>query len=520
MNFITAITSYINSGIQAIGINTTEEKRCLDDLNVVAKDLNLILITWDAIRGFSHMKAGGTKDPQEALELVIKKEFTSNECNDAIVVFLDFHVFFNNADICRTFRNIRADNKFNSEDQMRPVVFLSNDLKLPKNIVSEISLVDYSLPDETYMVKVLNYVKECIELQEADADQLLEESVVKALAGLTSDDAENVLSMSISLAGGFKPAMLSIIKDEKAKVLKRGGILTYVPEAQIAEASDVGGYDDYLDYLTKRAVAYTNKAQAAGLRPPRGVVLLGPPGTGKTVVMMATAKLLGLPLFLFDMSAVYGSLVGESEARMREALDQATSLNGAVIGFDECEKGIRGAVGSVGDSGTSSRVFSLLLDWLSRKKSVRTFAICTMNRTEGVPPEFLRKGRFDEIFYTDLPTDSVRKDIFRIHLRKRGIDVGSYTDADYTRLVGSSLKFVGSEIEEAVNTSTYAAYLARGEIRPTIDELDLACRQTIPLAEMDSANIDSIRKTCKNGARPVYSFKVSKASSKRNITLQ
>jgi dephospho-CoA kinase len=474
MNFIEEVTNYLESGRQALAINTPEEKRCLKDLEEVAKNLKVKLITWNMADGFNNQ----FKDPFEALSMSVSESLLPD---DAIVVYLDFHPVFNSdVSTCRLFRNLATNNAFNNDKLRRPVIFLSNDAKYPNNIKNELTFVDYALPDEEYLGAVFDYVKSCLPKQKPISEED-KDAIVRSCLGLNSSEAENTLALAVKINKGLNLNVIKTIKDEKAKIFKQGGILTYIPEELIVNTDEISGYDNLMDFMNKRKVAYSKKAKFAGLRPPKGIGLFGIAGTGKTTVAMMIAKILNLPLFLFDLSATFTSLVGESEARMREALAQASGYRGSVIVFDEGDKTIAGAQDAQGDNGVSKRNFSLLLDWLNRKDP-RTFAVMTMNRLAGMPPELLRRGRLDQIFFVDTPNEETRQQIFKIHLNKRNISPTVFTNQQYAQLAVATDEFVGAEIEEVVNAATYLAYEKREIIVPTFDELVGICKSMIPLA--------------------------------------
>ena len=234
------------------------------------------------------------------------------------------------------------------------------------------------------------------------------------------------------------------------------------------------------------------------------VVLLGIPGTGKSYVASAVARLLGLPGYIMDVGSVFGSLVGESEQRMRDALKTIKAQRGCVLLLDEADKAFGGAADSSGDSGVTKRVFGQLLTWLSSKQD-RTFVIMTLNRTKGIPEEFLRAGRFDKVFYTDLPHELERRAILEIHMRKRHVDPAGLGlgDPEWAELLDKTKKFVGSELEEMVREARYISFEARGSGKPNFAELIQAAGGLVPLATLNEESVNAVRTYCQNRATPV-----------------
>jgi SpoVK/Ycf46/Vps4 family AAA+-type ATPase len=328
---------------------------------------------------------------------------------------------------------------------------------------------------------------------------------------LTSNEAENALARCLVRKGGFCEEMLGIIKDEKASIVKKSEVLTYIPEDQQASREEIGGFDMLLSWVDRRRLAYSRDAQEKKIDYPKGVVLIGIPGTGKSYVAAAVARLLGLPGYIMDIGSVFGSLVGESEQRMRDAIRQIEAQQGCVLLLDEADKAFGGATDSQGDSGVTRRVFGQLLTWLAAKQD-RTFVIMTLNRTKGIPPEFLRAGRFDAVFWTDLPHEIERRQILDIHLKKRGVEPGSLElgDAEWVEVVQATNGYVGAEIEQIVKEARYISYERRQVGEPTFEEIIEAKESIIPIGTLEQEKVNEIREWCKNRAKNVSSPPPSK----------
>jgi SpoVK/Ycf46/Vps4 family AAA+-type ATPase len=318
-------------------------------------------------------------------------------------------------------------------------------------------------------VRELKQVK--IELNGEGRDKLLQ-----AALGLTLGEAENVFAKIIVKEQRLSGDDLAEVFAEKQQIIRKSGLLEYY--AANEDFGSVGGLAILKDWLNKRVVAFTAQAQAFGLPPPKGILLLGVQGCGKSLCAKAISRLWQLPLLRFDMGRMFGSLVGSSEENVRRAIAVAESIAPAILWVDEIDKAFVGSQSSgVTDGGTTARVFGTFLTWLS-EKSAPVFVVATANDVSQLPPELLRKGRLDEIFYVDLPSEEERTEIFRIHLAKRGRKPEEF---DLDALVAASPEFSGAEIEEAIISALYDAFYEKGELNTSYVVAALA--QTVPLAK-------------------------------------
>ena len=280
------------------------------------------------------------------------------------------------------------------------------------------------------------------------------------------------------------------------------------------DISQVAGLDQLKTWLGKRGLAFGDRARQFGLPAPRGVLLLGMQGCGKSLCAKAVASMWRLPLLRFDVGRMFGSLVGSSEENVRRAIQTAESVAPAVLWIDEIDKAFAGAVGSAGsDGGTASRVFGTLLTWLSEKTS-SVFVIATANDVSALPPELLRKGRLDEIFYLDLPNDLERREVFRIHLAKRGRDPNGFDLAQLARL---SDTFSGAEIEESIISSLFDAFSAGTELDTATIAASLTA--TVPLSKTMSEELNRLRSWAQGRARPASGAMAAGPAARRKIEL-
>ncbi|MCA1957311.1 MAG: AAA family ATPase [Nitrospira sp.] len=314
------------------------------------------------------------------------------------------------------------------------------------------------------------------------------EAVLRALRGLTLHQARQVVTQCLVEDGRLSASTVQIIMKRKIQLIKDGGLLEYYPLED--NRFELGGFANLKSWLDRAKVGFTAEAKALNLSPPRGIMLVGVPGCGKSLAAKAIARSWQLPLLKLDAGRLFDKFVGESEKNFRRAIETTESLSPIVLWIDEIEKAMAGGRGGgEADAGLSRRLFGAFLTWLQEKKQ-EVFVIATANDLSALPPELLRKGRFDEIFFVDLPDDEERKAIWEIHLRLRRQDV---TRFDLTKLASASDGFSGSEIEQAVVASLYRALHQRTSL--TTDLLIEELSQTVPLSVTRHEDIDELRRT-------------------------
>lgn len=475
------LENYIRAGYPAIAITTPEESRALAECRRVARDLRMSLATWSMTQGLqvdeSPQKAP-IQDPVSALQAAGKLP------DNTLYVLLDFHPFLRSPDVWRT-----AKDMFASQKQRGIVyVFVSVTFELPRELEREIVVINLPLPTREELEGLLRQVAEAagVEVPEDTTP------VVEATLGLTITEAENAFALSLVVAGSFDAC---VVAREKEQLVRKSGVLEiFSPDANM---ESVGGLAELKQYLRLRVAAYAPEAQAYGLPAPRGVLLVGVPGCGKSLCAKALAAEWQKPLLRLDAGRLFGSLVGESEANTRRALEVAEAVAPAVLWLDEVEKGLAGVQSSGRtDSGVTARVFGQFLTWLQEKKAP-VFVVATANAVDQLPPEFLRKGRFDEIFFVDLPTPEERADIFRVQLAKRRRDPNVF---ELPALVTATENFTGAEIEEAVISGLFQAW-NDGRREVTTDDILAAARAITPLAVGMSDRIEALRAWAEKSAR-------------------
>ena len=456
------------------------------------------LIKWSCSQGFRCDAAdvpGDIRDPIHALDWI-----ANNLTRDAIVVMRDFHPFFNDPMVARRVRDMPQ--LFEEGQAKRSIVFLSSLVKIPMEMEKDIAVVDFDLPDRNTLEDIVresafqgarstrfgkNFAKV---LESAE----LQREVAEAALGLTEAEARHVFAKSTVRDKCFS---LKTILSEKKHIIRKSGILEFYEASQGLES--VGGLNNLKEWLQKRRNAFTPAAQEFGLPPPKGILLLGVPGCGKSLSAKAISQTWQMPLLRLDVGKVFGSLVGSSEENMRRAIKTAEAVAPAILWLDELEKGFSGTKSSgSSDGGTTARVFATFLTWLQEKTSP-VFVIATANDVSMLPPELLRKGRFDEIFFVDLPNREERGAILEIHLKKRHRDPATY---DLRRLIDLTAGYSGSELEEVIVTALYDAYDdGQGKTDISTDRLAHALHDVIPLSQTMRERLTEMREWSKSRAR-------------------
>jgi hypothetical protein len=430
-----------------------------------------------------------TKDPLAALDLVIE------QVEPAIFLFKDFHPFLtrSNFAVIRRLKDIALHLK----NSRKTIVLISPVMEIPAELDKEITVINFPQPSKEDLAELLDKaVEELRESQQVEIslDEEGRERLLQAAMGLTLGEAENVFAKIVVKNQRLSGDHVNEVFAEKQQIIRKSGLLEYYAAEE--DFTSVGGLSVFKDWVNKRAVAFTAEARAFGLPAPKGVLLLGVQGCGKSLCAKAVSRLWQLPLLRFDMGRMFGSLVGSSEENVRRAIAVAESIAPVVLWVDEIDKAFTGSQSSgATDGGTTARVFGTFLTWLS-EKSAPVFVVATANDVSQLPPELLRKGRLDEIFYVDLPLDEERGEIFRIHLAKRNRNPEEF---DLPALAAASPEFSGAEIEEAIISALYDAFYAKQELATAHVLATLS--QTVPLATTMAEKITEQRNWATGRAR-------------------
>lgn len=448
-----------------------EEKRIVDTIQEVASigPISKVVYTWTVATGLYRRGLApvpNTVEPLAALEFVEKFN------RPAIFCFLDFHPFLESRNVTvRKLKNLASVIK----QDFKTIILISPTLTIPVELQKVVTVVDFLLPGEEEINTLLDtVVQEQGEHQyRVNLSKAEREKLVKAAQGLTLDEIENAFSKAVVTDGVLDAADIDLILEEKRQVIRKTGILDYYPATEGMES--VGGLGALKEWLRKRGRSFTDEAKAFGLPAPKGVLVTGIPGCGKSLCAKAASALWQLPLLRLDMGKIFAGIVGSSEENMRKAIQTAEAIAPCILWIDEIEKGLAGTSGS-GDSGVSARVFGTFLTWM-QEKTTAVFVFATANAIEKLPPELLRKGRFDEIFFVDLPQPQERMDIFQIHLIKRNKLLKEF---DLRALSDTSEGYSGSEIEQAVITGMVEAFDENRQLNQ--QDLIAGIEKTVPLS--------------------------------------
>jgi ATP-dependent 26S proteasome regulatory subunit len=471
---------------------TAEEDRAEKEIAKIAqnKQQPRKLYVWTLTRGMVEYGQDRTNEHNTTLSPEAAIVQTTRHSEPAIFVFKDLHPFKDSPGVTRWLRDAIAS----FQGTQKVIILMSPIQEIPIELEKEIVVLDFALPNLTTLDRVLT--KQLDANHQSRLSSEGREKLLKASLGLTQDEAEKVYRKAYVKRGKITEAEVDIVLSEKKQLIRRNGILEFIEEDETIDA--VGGLDELKSWLVQRSDAFTERARTYGLPQPKGMLILGVPGCGKSLIAKTTSRLWGLPLLRLDMGRVYdGSTVGRSEANLRGALKTAESISPAILFIDELDKAFAGSSGSAdSDGGTSSRIFGSFLTWMQEKTSP-IFVMATANRVEKLPGEFLRKGRFDEIFFVDLPTQSEREDVFRIHLSKRNRDLARF---DLLQLSKVADGFSGAEIEQALIAAMYDAFAQNREFT----QLDIiaAVKATLPLSRTMSEQVTALRDWARQRARP------------------
>jgi len=399
-----------------------------------------------------------------------------------LYVLLDFHPFLDDPVHVRLLKDICI----RYQDVERQIVLVSHKVTVPTELDGFCARFDIALPNDEERTRI---VQETVDEYARDnpgskvqVDPKAHKLLVSNLAGLSYGDTRRLARNAIHVDGAITKSDLPQVMQAKYELLNRGGALQF--EYDTATFGDVGGLSRLKAWLTQRRPAFRGDESAAHLDPPKGVLLLGIQGCGKSLAAKASAAIFGVPLLRLDFGAIYDKYHGETERKLRESLKTADVMSPCVLWIDEIEKGI---AGRAGETGTTQRVLGTFLTWMAEKKS-HVFVVATANDISTLPPELVRKGRFDEIFFVDLPTPEIRASILAIHLSSRDQLLGKF---DITGLAAAMEGFSGAEIEQAVVAALYAAHAKKQALNS--EHIEIEIEQTKPLSVVLSEKISVMR---------------------------
>ena len=494
------LSNLIRARFPYIYITTYEEERVTALIKSIVQNPKLIkfpreVYIWTQTNGFvndeTEKAVAGTSSPSKALD------FIQTHDKDSVFIFYDLHIHFGmknrnpDYDLVRKLRDLVT---FLKTSQVRKnVFFVAPDLVIPDTLQKDITICNFPLPTMEEIKKKLNMM--IAQNTKVKSDNLSEEDkerLCKGALGLTLQESENAFALAMVNDGKIDISDLKIIMNEKMQVIKKTGILEFV-ESNLG-IEDIGGLENLKSWLKKRNNSWSENAKKYCVPAPKGVLITGVPGCGKSLTAKAMSAIWQLPLLRLDLGKIFSGLVGSSEENMRRAIATAEAVAPSILWVDEIEKGLSG-VNSGNDSGVSSRIFGQFLTWMQEKEAP-VFVIATANNINNLPPELMRKGRFDEIFFVDIPTINERAEIFKLHLTKRlkneevskNIEIN---DDLCFKLASMTEGFIGAEIEQVVISALYEAFFEERALE--FRDLEKTIKNTVPLSTTQKEQILALR---------------------------
>jgi len=508
----------INSSTPIVVIETVEELRAVRMVRVACSDLNLATFEWTIASGlarsgtnspdpqFEDALPPGGYDParrtdsaqnataiyhsQEPAQMLGNLEAVSIE---ATFILKDFHRHLEDAVVVRRLRDVAQ--KFSTN--RRTVIITGPRVVIPPELAGLVEFFDLPLPDRQRLRQIVDETlvrigKTHTVQRKLDAAGL--DTLAASLLGLTEEEAERAISQAVVARYALSPDCVTDVLEAKKALLKRSEMLEFVDASN--NMASVGGLENLKGWLAQRRNSWDAQALQFGLDPPKGVIILGVQGCGKSLCARAIAGEWNIPLVKFDTAAIYDKFIGETEKRIQKVFKVTEGLAPCVLWIDELEKVFAGSGpdSASADAGVSSRLLASFLSWMQERKPA-VFVAATCNNVTVLPPELIRKGRFDELFFVDLPSVAERKQIFSIQLTKRKRNPGDY---DLDRVAAAAKGFSGAEIESAVQTALYAAFARKQELRN--EDLLTALSSTVPLSVTRAEEIAGLRAWAKDRA--------------------
>jgi len=484
MNFLNEFVLLLKSRYPIIYISTNEEERVEYFIRYCAKKyLSRSYNSWDFVEGYQENpndSGFAARNPLEALELIDKLTPET----PAIFVLKDYDNFLKDFSIIRKLKNLSRKLK----TQPKNIIIVSSEVTIPDSLKEYVTLLEFPLPTYSEILEELNRL---ITSMQKEVDDKTITSLATACQGLSLEKIRRVLSKVIAKDGEINETSPLLVLQEKKQVIQQTQLLEFcIADKNISE---LGGLDNFKDWLQMRENAFSQEAVDYGLPYPKGLLLIGIQGTGKSIAAKILAREWQLPLLRLDFGRLFASLVGQSEQRVRKMIELAEAMSPCVLWVDEIDKAFAGAQNS-GDSGTTSRVLATFITWLSDKTSP-VFVVSTANNIEYIPAEILRKGRFDEMFFLNLPTREERADIFKVHLKKYRPD--SLESYQLPLLSDLSKEFSGAEIEQVVIEAMRIGFNENREF--TNEDLLVSIQNMVPLARTKSAELNNLKKWSESG---------------------
>jgi SpoVK/Ycf46/Vps4 family AAA+-type ATPase len=479
MNFIEEFNLLLKARYSLIYISTYEEDRLEYTIrNCIKLGKTRAIYTWNFIDGFEN--EAGKRNPLHALEFIEKMAGNA----PSIFILKDFNKFFSDLTVSRKIRNLSRLLK----TQPKTIIISASETTIPDEIRELITILEFKLPDINEIRQELNRLLNLLD-QKLAADDL--NSLVQSCQGLSLERIRRVLSKIIATNQIIDKSTISLILNEKQQIINQTQLLEFC--SSDSSLNDIGGLANLKQWLNQRTSSFSEQALSYGLAAPRGLLLVGVQGTGKSLTAKAIANDWQLPLLRLDFGRLFGGIVGESESRVREMIRVAEALSPCVLWIEEIDKYFT-QTESNGDSGTTNRVLGTFITWLSEKNS-QVFIVATANNFENLPLELVRKGRFDEIFFVGLPTEAEREKIFQVLLaRIRPLRLNEF---DAILLAQKSASFSGAEIFQAITEGMQFAFNENRDFNTT--DILKGVSDIIPLAQIENKKIQTLQEWALSG---------------------
>lgn len=471
MKFNDDLNLFLKARYPILYITTIEEERVEYIIRKNIKtNLNRSIYTWDFVDGYTNNPNNeefAKRNPLQALELIEKL----NSSTPALFILKDFNRFLTDLAISRKLKNVNRILKL----QPKTIIILGSELTIPIELKDLITVLEFQLPLETEINQELTRLITSLNIE---LDALLFENLIRACQGLSLERIRRVLSKIIATYKTIDKNSISVLLNEKRQIINQTEILEYWDVNE--KITNLGGLDNLKDWLKKRRTAFSLQAEKYGLPIPRGLLLVGIQGTGKSITAKAIANEWQLPLLKLDVGKLFGGIIGESESRLRQMINVSETISPCILWIDEIDKAFS-INDNKSDSGTSNRVLATFISWLS-EKTKPVFVIATANNIEMLPLEIIRKGRFDEVFFLDLPKKEEREEIFKIHIK--AFRPNSWQSFNYKKLAKLSELFSGAEIRQSIIEAMYQAFYQKREF--TTEDICIALDELIPLAQLET----------------------------------
>ena len=485
------IALLLRSHTPILVLETHEETRAVGLLADIAQNMEAPVFKWSVATGMQRMDTNlepqaHLKEPASVLQHIHSSGF------EAVYLLLDFHPFLQDPVIVRHLKELAIEIRGGKSK----LVLISHQCELPPEIRKLAANIELSLPDEDALMEIVReeaaaYARDNQNVR-VSADRKILQQLINNLKGLTHNDARRLARAAIVNDGAITESDLPQVMQAKYQLLSGSDLLAF--ELETSNFSELAGMHALKEWLQQRHKFFHGSVEVPGMDRPKGILLLGVQGCGKSVAAKAVAGVWQVPLLRLDFGRLYNKYIGESESNIREALKTAAVMAPCVLWIDELEKGI---ATTEHDDGTSQRILGTLLTWMA-ENDAPVFIVATSNAIDRLPPELIRKGRLDEVFFVDLPNAEVREHIFRIHAEKRALDVATL---DLAKLVSLTDGFSGSEIEQLVVSAIYSAHAGDGAV--TTELLVAEIEKTRPLSVLMAEKIAALREWSRGRTVPV-----------------